>query len=128
MEERRSVDFYMLALQAKYPIPEGWEVHSWERKNFDTTNEYVEFKGAICAGTFTRGPRKGKKNWAKRTHAMTLPMQHSELEAAREKWSRDTGFCHHCAGNGTAWAGWSATKGSRYKPCQHCNATGKAAP
>lgn len=125
MGERRQVDFNMLALRGKYPIPEGWAIYSWERKNFGKPTEYIEFKGAICTEIFKRGPRKGRKNWAKRTHEMSLPMTHAELEAACEQWSKATGLCYHCVGNGTAWAGWNAAAGNIYKPCKRCDATGK---
>ncbi len=126
MSERREVNFSLLALRGKFPIPEGWEVIGWERKNFGKPTEYIEFRGAICTEMFKRGPRKGKQNWAKRTQEMVLPMTFAELDAARAKWSQETGLCHHCAGNGTAWHGWSAIEGDKYKPCKHCNETGKA--
>jgi hypothetical protein len=50
-----------------------------------------------------------------------------EHEAYRAKWSRETGKCMECTGEGQVWNGWSKAEGTRYKPCVACGATGAAA-
>ena len=119
---RAHYDFSVMALKEKYPIPEGWEIYAWEVMNMDTPAEYIQHSGAVVTKTYTRGPKKGRKNWAKenRQSEMHLPLTRKELSAFLEKWSAETGLCHHCHGNGTSWYKWSAAEGTEYKTCRHC--------
>jgi hypothetical protein len=130
MADRIEVDFTMLALRAKYQIPENWSVFIWELKNIDTPAEYILHTGAVVTEVFGKGPRKGCKNYAKRDKStqMDLPLTSSELEEAAKQWSRETGNCRYCKGNGNSWFGWSAEEGNRYRFCKPCDGTGKATP
>lgn len=127
-DARAHYDFSLMALREKFTLPDGWEIYAWELKNMDTDAEYILHSGAVVTATYSRGPRKGEKNWAKsnRQSEMDLPLTCEEIAAFLAKWTAETGLCHHCHGNGTAWHGWSAARGNDYRICRHCAGTGRA--
>lgn len=76
--------------------------------------------GAV-APRFKSGPRKGQRNWPRRDRCteQTVIILKSEHDAFEAAWSRETGLCVKCVGNGEAAIG----KG---KPCEGCGGSGKA--
>lgn len=127
MDKRASYDFALMALDQKFDLPVGWEIYQWEVMNFETSAEYIAYSGAVVTKTFTKGPRKGRKNWAKenRSHDMTIPLTRGEIRGFIDRWSRETGICSNCHGSGTEVYGWSSTGGEMLRHCKACDGTGK---
>lgn len=98
---------------------EGWEPFRYE---------FIEPDSTLVTGgiprILTRGPRKGKKTWdGKGTRTVVT---RAEIEAEKQLYASVTGHCPECYGEGQISVGWSAAEGTKYKPCSHCDATGKA--
>lgn len=128
MTERRYVDFSLLAVAAKAVLPEGWEIYQWETINIDTPNEAIKVDGTVMRALFVRGPRKGRKNFARRERDkdMSFIITRAEIQQAKAKWETETGFCGECYGNGdVAWS-WHHQEGTKFKTCKKCSGTGKA--
>ena len=119
------VDFWSLLCRKKIDI-EGWR---WNRlRALQDADDTIEIQGGVCVEKFSRGPRKGRPNWARRDKAKdrTLYVRMDEFNAFLVEWERDTGKCHKCKGSTQEWVGWSKAEGDRMKPCTRCEATGKA--
>ena len=119
-------DFYNL-IAAERGVPEGWR---WfELKAIgevgDRANGAVIIKGAVCTAVFKSGPRKGEKNWSKRTDQRELVVSMREYDAFKEAWSTRTGLCSSCGGRGETLVRASADGNKEYGPCRMCNGTGK---
>ena len=110
-------------------VPDGWRWFRFERLPKDAREStHIQITGAVCTEVFTRGPRKGHKNWSKRDLSTERQVVFSDAEHEKwcEQWEVKTGKCRACAGTGLDWCGWSAKEGNRYRDCRRCNATGKA--
>ena len=72
--------------------------------------------------------KDGSANWAKRDQSTqrTIIITSQELRAFEANWMRMTGKCWRCAGSGRDVASVSVDRGTEYRPCGKCNATGKA--
>lgn len=101
-----------------------WAIYKWEA--------IPEAKGSMLTGAVApplkAGKRKGKPNWRKldkstEKRVFITKDEHAVWEA---KWQASTGKCLECEGKGRVWTGWSAAEGSRFKPCDVCDATGVA--
>lgn len=106
-------------------MPPEWQVMRWEAKGKHPNYYGVLVTGAI-PGVLTRGPRKGKPNWRKRTMEASVTIMDAVEKAWIAAWERDTGHCHECFGSGLRFSSWSASEGHTYVPCKRCNATGLA--
>jgi hypothetical protein len=84
--------------------------------------------GAVCP-MFTRGPRKGLRNWAQRDKATerTLVITPAELRACQLRWEVASGRCHACAGTGQENMGWTKEQGTILKTCRRCTGSGTPA-
>lgn len=113
----------------KFNAPADWRWFSWSRKEFDKPHEFMLVEGAVCTAKIERGKRKGQDNWKLRDKETerTFSISRKELEAFQVEWQARTGNCFECYGTGQEMAGWSAARGTYYRPCAHCNATGRAA-
>jgi hypothetical protein len=115
-------------------MPPEWEVYAMEcgpEERLIARQEplYYKVKGAV-APFKTRGPNARKcRAWDKRDKATdkTFVCSPAEHEAWSQAWSERTGLCTECAGAAQVLQSWSATDGTTYRPCNKCNATGKAA-
>ena len=121
------VDFYNLIARER-GCPEGWK---WMEvsvlgTDYQAPREHgaVEIKGGICAATFKSGPRKGQPNWSKATDKRSLVITFKDLDAFTEKWSKETGLCSKCTGNGKTIAS-CGVNGTTYRSCSDCAGTGK---
>lgn len=74
----------------------------------------------------TRGPRKGKPNWRKRTDERVRLLGRTELAERVEAWSVRTGNCSTCGGSAVNFVSWSAANGTVTRPCTKCDGTGRA--
>lgn len=87
----------------------------------------VLVEGAV-APLFTRGPRKGRRNW-RRKDASTIRrfvVSAADADAVRGAWELDTGLCHNCSGSGQEFARWSKDHGTETRACKRCAGSGNA--
>lgn len=122
----RPPDFYNL-IAIERGAPDGW---SWFEVNVigvDHTapreaqykHGAVMVKGAVCTAVYKSGPRKGLKNWSKRTDNRELVITFREVDEFKAKWEAATGLCSRCGHGGDAGmelAG-STSSGSTFRPC-----------
>lgn len=69
--------------------------------------------------------RKGRYKWPKMSECREVYITPAEHEAWVDAWETRTGKCRECEGSGQVLASWSASDGSKYRPCSRCNGTGK---
>lgn len=118
-----------VALQKAGKACAGWELYKWELiGDPKTANDFVV--GIGQCRLIETGPRKGRKTWKDKSGKLLPNMEvvvtGAEIDAAKARFERDTGWCHCCGGSGQAWARWSAAEGTQYRDCARCGATGKA--
>jgi len=113
-----------------FGLPPEWEWNRMQRLGpFDGKRNGTAtlIEGAVCSVRYTRGPRKGAANWAKRDRSTDFicTITDAQHEAWLAQWERDEGRCHECAGSGDTFASWSKAEGRKTKPCRRCNGTGQ---
>ena len=110
-------------------MPPEWDAYRFEAIGLTSTQPTKVFcvEGAV-APLKTRGKYKGNPNWAKRDRATvrTAYFTPDEHDTWKSGWELKTGKCAECTGSGQRNVGWSAADGAKFKPCEKCNATGKA--
>lgn len=120
------VDFYNLYAIAKHGAPTDWHWHTLE-----ALGKHPNYTGSLVRGcvpaTFQKGKRKGQFNFkgGDKATELSFAIAHDQFAAFHAEWEAETGRCSKCFGSGQEWTGWSATEGSRFKPCARCDATGK---
>lgn len=110
----------------KFSLPDNWQEVGWERKNFQTQQEYLLIRGGVYTETHKSGPRKGTPNY-KKPQAGTyceLSIIDADMEAWILKWEQETGLCSKCKGSGWEWRGWNKKHGDKHRLCPYCNSTG----
>jgi hypothetical protein len=111
----------------KAGMPETWRVFRWECFPKQEATIYYELTGAVVPMK-TRGPEKGEPNWRKLDKAtrrvIVLTVDGAAMMAA--EWSKRTGLCIECIGEGKTFTSWSLKDGVTHKPCGECSGTGKA--
>ena len=111
----------------KAGMPDTWHVWLWE--NIGPPGKCVVRKlTGVIAPPFASGPRKGRPNYAKKDKTTEreiyiTPDEESDWKAC---WSKKTGLCYRCAGNGKLPWRSSRENGTEYRECSDCNGTGKA--
>jgi len=99
---------------------EGWEPFRYEVIGTD---------GILVTGGIPRllksGPRKGQKTWGAKKGSKVV-VTNSEVATEKARYVAETGNCPECYGKGEIFASWHVDHGTKYKPCPHCCATGKA--
>lgn len=125
--ERPSIDLRELQARRALGMPDNWRLFSWQcvpSGSMDST--HVRLRGAVCTAVFTRGPRKGRTNWAKRDRSTECEVyiSHADHDAFCIQWEAETGHCHECTGTGQTFAGWSVADGVRHRTCTRCLGTG----
>ena len=113
-------------LRVKHELPEGFEFYAWAYLPVCKDPFYVEFRGCVPNGVFKSGPRKGRPNFAKGTDDRTLNFQCSEYDQVEREWTKRTGQCPQCMGDGKELASAKATGESTYRDCGKCKGSGKA--
>lgn len=69
------------------------------------------------------GSRKGKLTW-RDNPLESCVVTCAEVQAARDAYEHETGYCWECQGTKLEFASWSATDGTKYKQCRRCAGTG----
>jgi hypothetical protein len=119
-------DFYSEHARKIGNLPPEWKWFHIERLPHLGECQTILIRGAI-APAFTRGKRKGQTNWRARDKATErefyiTPAQHKVFLA---EWEQSHGACYHCQGSCQELARWSVDRGTEYRPCSRCKATGK---
>lgn len=114
-------------LKWNYSLPENFEFFHWEIVQREPSCITL-FEGGMCR-IIQRGKRAGSKCWKGRDKSIdrTFYITSEQAQEMEEKWAKRTGLCPNCAGKGRRAIAWSATEGTKYKPCEKCNGTGKGA-
>ena len=117
-------DFWNLYAQSR-GVPAGWAWNILEALGDpgDRPNGAFKIVGAICTATFKTGPRKGKRNWSKRTDERTFFVSTKDFDAFITAWEVETGLCSKCD-DGQEWTG----SNTPTRPCRKCSGTGRSAP
>ena len=115
--------FNELAKQLLPGLPDGW---AWYRSECVAPSSFL-IHGAVTPSKIS-GKNKGRPNHAKRDPKTerTLVVSSAQLRAFERQWELSTGKCWRCSGHGTEWARSSVDRGTAYRPCKACNATGRA--
>jgi hypothetical protein len=105
-----------------------WESFAWTRiGDMDGKKMPMDFlvKGGVPR-LLKSGPRKGEKTWrdAKTRECLVTEV---EINAEMARYETETGNCSDCGGSGKEWAGWSADGGTKYRACNKCDGSGRAA-
>lgn len=84
-----------------------------------------ELTGGICK-PYVRGKRKGEPNYSTATDIKTFCVPVAQIPEIEAEYREITGNCPKCAGEGKLLYKWSKETGSHYRPCPHCQGTGKS--
>ena len=130
MTTTKRPDFYSEYARNKFGVSEEW---SWFRlelvgpleRGASKALQATVVTGAV-APKKTRGKYAGDHDWKKRDRATELRFSVGvlDMDAFKEQWERDTGNCSNCGGEGQELWSWSATEGTKYRPCSRCNGSG----
>lgn len=101
------------------PLPEGVGFCYWEHKHGTDLNVVKTSRWRISK----RGPSKGQRIYYG-PFINVVYVVDSEIKAEIARFERETGKCHKCGGDGLEWSGWSHDKGTEWRPCGTCEATG----
>jgi len=105
-----------------YDLPEEW---TWQRSDAMTFPGFWMLTGAVYAPCKS-GKRKGQPNWRKPlSPKRTLLIAEDAHRAWTEEWSKRTGLCVRCTGDGATLKSWDHIKGATLRPCPKCDGTGK---
>jgi len=96
----------------------------WRAFRFEHRLLTIYLEGGI-APTFSRGPRKGQRNWAKRTDVRSIEIPHDHHDRWIKAWQERTGLCSRCEGRGEVFACWNLEIGVTYRKCPVCAGDGK---
>lgn len=105
-----------------------WKAYRWEVLPHDGKPFYFAVTGAVTHVLYKTGICKGRPNVNKSepgTHR-TANIQFAEHVKWLLNWERRTGKCRTCFGEGRLVARVSTSAPTEYRPCPHCEATGKA--
>lgn len=112
--------FYMdRVAKRKTNSPKEWEAFKWERIGDDFI-----ITGGIPK-LLKSGKNKGNKTWKGSDETRSI-ISFDELEKEMIIYEKETGLCSDCRGKNVIFKSWDREKGTEYKPCQKCNATGKS--
>ena len=104
-------------------VGDDWHYYSWELlPDPPQKSQFIKICGAVAP------PEKdGGYDWTEKDPATdeTVYITLREHKAWRKEWSRKTGRCYECGGDGQAWAGWNCKTGDKWKRCGLCGGTGK---
>jgi DnaJ-class molecular chaperone len=115
-----SVNDIMRFAESKSAI-DGWQAYRWEQMK----GGYL-VKGCVPDGVYRSGRRKGRprfKNPVKGTE-LSIVVSDADMKTEAEIYEETTGNCWDCKGKGEVFQSWHHIDGTKYKPCQRCNATG----
>lgn len=110
-------------------MPPEWEAYEYAAigRTINQDAKLIRVKGAI-APKKTKGANKGLPNWRKADKATEREAYFTPAEHDKwcSEWEQKTGKCSECTGKGEVFASWSATDGTKHKPCKKCGGTGQA--
>ena len=120
MDYQWSIQDIMNVAAEKVSI-EGWQGYSWDR--LDGGDSLVV--GCVPDGVFSRGPRKGQPRFNKPVSGTTkkIAVSYTEMQAAAERYEKETGNCWHCKGTGEGFKGWHHETGEKRDTCPKCGGT-----
>ena len=107
-------------------LPENMEMLRLEAFPKAKKTLYTEVEAAEIVPLFNRGPRKGRKNYAKATGRHVIQILDSDFPIVLATYEAVTGMCRECYGEKQRWIGWGVETGHRYEPCDRCKSTGIA--
>lgn len=135
-EHVRPPDFYNL-IATERGLPPGWRWYSLNVIGVDydapsakqREHGAVMVKGAICTAIYKSGPRKGERNWTKRTDERELVITFRELEEFTANWEIKTALCSNCGSGGDSGKELvsAGVNGPTYRPCTKHRMLSKAA-
>lgn len=107
------------AAQRKLCVSDKWLAFKWEA----VTGGLI-ITGGYPIGNYASGPRKGKPKW--KMPGTMVVLSDADLEAEKALYVDFTGNCPECLGSKQEFESWTTGKGTTYRPCSKCGATGKA--
>jgi len=115
-----NLNFVEEVARKKLGAPAGWQMHGWEVIG----KSDLIVRGGVPVGTYARGPRKGRPKWVGKGDRVVVTQ--AEERAEKAAYEHATGKCAECQGSKETWAGWHHERGTSYRPCRKCGATGLA--
>jgi hypothetical protein len=99
-------------------------VSEWKGYSFEVVAGGYIVIGEIPMGVYSRGPKKGSPKWKGR--GTKVIVSDADVKAETEKYVLDTGNCPDCLGTKEELVSWSATHGTKTRPCSVCAGSGRA--
>ena len=102
----------------KLGLVPGFEWYAFECIGDDA----IKFTGALVTGVVSKGPRKGRKKYAKESRSVVVTTAEEIVEY--HKFEAETGRCGECRGKCQVFASWHHMEGTKYRPCHKCQGSG----
>ena len=113
-------------VREKFKLGAGWKVYCIDTGDGRREAGVVQVEGATPVGVYKSGKRKGRTKWDGAKDTRTLNYIRADFDAWEVEWSKRTGLCPDCYGDGKTMTKASAS-GTEYRPCEKCAGTGKRA-
>lgn len=110
-------------LRKIHGLGDGWHVCKWQVLGDPGIG--TEFTFWQCP-LVTRGERKGRPNWRKKTAERIVSASKQDGEKWTSEYETETGLCNECMGKGETFKSWSKNEGTTMQTCPRCGGSGKA--
>lgn len=99
--------------------------HEWKGFRYEAVAGGYIVVGGIPAGVISRGSWKGRSKW--KGPGTKVVVSDTDVKAEADRYVVDTGNCPDCLGTSEEIVSWSATEGTKKRPCSVCAGSGRAA-
>ena len=110
-------------LRQIHGLGDGWHVCKWEALGRPPIGTQFTFWKCPLV---TRGERKGKPNWRKKTDERIVSVTMFDGDRWTAEYETETGLCNNCMGTGETFKSWNRDTGTTMETCKRCGGSGKA--
>ncbi len=89
--------------------------------------EWITDDTMLVKGGVPIGAKNGRPRWGPKKSLTTVAISKRDIADEEERFEKETGKCAACEGKGEVVYSFSVTEGTKYRQCDKCKGSGKAA-